>query len=451
MISMHLQQAADSVKGRLQGKDSIFSGCSTDTRQLQQGELFIALRGEHFDGHAFLDQAIASGACAAMVEHVPDQPLPVIVVDDCRKAMSDLAHSWRQQFEIPVVAITGSNGKTTVKEMLAAILRQLGPVLSTRGNLNNDIGVPLTLFGRDLDHRYAVIEMGANHPGEIDGLTRTAEPHVALITQCAPAHLEGFGSVDGVARAKAEIYNGLVENGVAIINLDDTYAGQWRQATAHLRQITFGLDSNADVRAINVQPDHSTACYSFELVSAGDSTRISLALPGQHNVQNALAAAACAIALEVDAEYIKQGLEEFGGVPGRLQIKPGIAGSRILDDTYNANPGSLRAAIDVLKSLHGRHWLVLGDMGELGPDTEQLHQEMGELARSVGIERLYGLGPISIAAVTGFGEGARHFESISSLVTALKADVDADVALLVKGSRAMQMEQVASALSREDS
>lgn len=449
MISMALHQAADSVHGQLQGNDAIFSGCSTDTRTLQKGELFIALRGERFDGHTFIDQAIESGACAAMVEAGPEQSLPVIVVDDCRRAMNDLAHYWRQQFKIPVVAITGSNGKTTVKDLVTAILSGLGPVLSTRGNLNNDIGVPLTLFGLGPQHRFAVIEMGANHPGEIDNLSHTAVPDVAVITQCGPAHLQGFGSMQGIAAAKSEIYNGVGENGVAIINLDDEFATYWIDKTKHLGQITFGMTEAADVHAEDVQLDSNNACYSFQLKTASDSIQVSLGLPGKHNLHNALAAAACALALEVDLPKVKHGLESFTGVPGRLQMKPGTGGCRILDDSYNANPGSLRAAIDVLTALNGRRWLVLGDMGELGPDSIRIHFETGELARASGVERLYGIGPLSAAAVDGFGSGARHFENMDSLINTLRNDLSPEVAILIKGSRAMQMEQVVAALSVE--
>jgi UDP-N-acetylmuramoyl-tripeptide--D-alanyl-D-alanine ligase len=450
MIHMNLRQAALHVDGHMHGEDVLFNGCSTDSRSLQVGELFIALTGERFDGHDFIGQAVAAGASAAMVEDLPAADLPVIVVDDCRQAMNDLARAWRQQFDIPVVAITGSNGKTTVKEMVAAILSRQGAVLSTRGNLNNDIGVPLTLFGLDREHHYAVVEMGANHPGEIEILSHTAVPDVAVITQCAPAHLEGFGTVAGVAAAKAEIYGGLQSGGTAVINLDDDFAKYWLSKTRHLRQITFGLNPRAAVMARAVSLDTNSGCPAFYLCHENGEIKIVLATPGQHNLRNALAAAACALALGFELADIKQGLERFTGVSGRLQMKAGIGDSRVLDDTYNANPGSLRAGIELLTSLGGRHWLVLGDMGELGSESRELHYEMGESAREAGVERLYALGPLSRETVAGFGEGARHFEDHDSLIHCLKQDMQADVTVLVKGSRAMKMEQVVVAISREE-
>lgn len=451
MISMHLQQAAASINGYLQGEDAIFSGCSTDTRQIKQNQLFIALRGENFDGHDYITDAIEKGACAAMVEEATTDQLPILVVDDCRRAMNDLAHYWRQQFGIPVVAITGSNGKTTVKEMVAAILSQTGPVLSTQGNLNNDIGVPLTLFGLNVEHQFAVIEMGANHAGEIDLLTHTADPDVAVITQCAPAHLEGFGSIQGVAEAKSEIYNGLGENGTAIINVDDDYADYWMNKTNMLHQITFGFSDRANVRASEVSLNQDNAAYSFLLAAYQKQVQLNLSIPGKHNVQNALAAAACALALNVDMQMIKQGLESFTGVPGRLQIKSGLGKCRILDDTYNANPRSLEAGIDVLTGFDNQLWLVLGDMGELGRDSAELHRQMGEHARAAGIHRLFGYGTLAREAVQAFGQGAQYFENSENLIQSLMSDLNGDIAILVKGSRAMQMEKIVQALSGEES
>ena len=417
MIHMNLRQAAMHVEGQLHGDDVLFEGCSTDSRSLRAGELFIALTGERFDGHDFISQAVAAGASAAMVENLPAEDRPVIVVDDCRRAMNDLARAWRQQFDIPVVAITGCNGKT--------------------------------LFGLDREHRYAVVEMGANHPGEIEILSHTAAPDVAVITQCAPAHLEGFGTVAGVAAAKAEIYGGLQSGGAAIINLDDDFANYWLNKTRHQRQISFGLNPRAAVMARAVSLDRNSGCAAFHLRHENDETEIVLATPGQHNLRNALAAAACALALDIELADIKTELERFTGVPGRLQVKAGIGDSRVLDDTYNANPGSLRAGIEVLTGLDGRHWLVLGDMGELGSESRALHYEMGESAREAGVERLYALGPLSRETVAGFGEGARHFEDHDSLIHCLQQEMQADVTVLVKGSRAMKMERVVAAISRE--
>lgn len=450
MIRMNLNQAATHVNGQLHGEDVLFTGCSTDSRSISSGELFIALTGERFDGHAFIGKALAAGASAAMVESIPEEDLPVVVVDNCRRAMNDLARAWRQLFDIPVVAITGSNGKTTVKEMVTAILSRRGKVLSTRGNLNNDIGVPLTLFGLGGEHRYAVVEMGANHAGEIDALSHTACPDVAVITQCAPAHLEGFGSVAGVAAAKSEIYAGLNSDGIAVINRDDDFADYWLKKTGHLRQMTFGLDSRADVTAKDITIDQESGCPRFTLCHDGALTEISLSAPGEHNLRNALAAAACVLALDFNDNDLKCGLESFHGVPGRLQIREGTTGSRIIDDTYNANPGSLRAGIKVLMTLPGRHWLVLGDMGELGEEAGELHRDMGEFAREAGIERLYAVGDLCREAVAGFGEGARHYPDHDRLIAGLQSALAANVIVLVKGSRSMHMEQVVDAISREE-
>ncbi len=446
MISMHLQQAASSMQGYLYGQDAIFSGCSTDTRSLRKNELFVALRGENFDGHRFVDQAFASGACGVVVEQQVDEQAPAIVVKNSRKALSDLAHYWRQQFGIPLVAVTGSNGKTTVKEMISHILRQSGEVLSTQGNLNNDIGVPLTLFRLQPGHQYAVIEMGANHAGEIDLLSHTAKPDVAVITQCAPAHLEGFGSIEGVARAKAEIFHGLSDNGVAVVNADDDYAGFWLEETRQFRQITFAQQTAATVSATGQTLDSTSGCYSFDLNIDTESLPVSLQCVGRHNVQNSLAAAACAFALDIKPETIQQGLHTFTGVPGRLQQLAGLKNTRILDDTYNANPGSLRAAISVLCSFSGEHWLVLGDMGELGSGGQQIHAEMGELARQAGISKLFAIGELAQAAVEAFGRGAEHHPDHASLLQSLKSGLDEQVTVLVKGSRTMQMEKVVNEL-----
>ena len=451
MIKMMLSEAAIPAEAELTGEDVRFSGCSTDSREIQPGQMFIALRGERFDGHAFLNQARKAGACAALVERASGvDGMPLLVVDDSRKAMGRLARYWRGEFELPLIALTGSNGKTTVKEMLASILGLEAPVLSTRGNLNNDIGVPLTLFQLGREHRYAVIEMGANHPGEIAWLSDLARPTVALITQCAPAHLRGFGSIEGVARAKAEIFDGLLENGTAIINADDHYAAFWRKTAVTRRQLSFGIENKADVFATEIIFNTEKNSTDFLLHLPDFSAGISLPLPGIHNVLNALAAAACCIAVGVGGEVIKQGLEGISPVKGRMQVKFIKPGVRLFDDTYNANPTSLRAALQVLVQYPGRHWLVLGDMGELGEAEKELHREAGEAARKFGIDRLYAIGELSSHAVQGFGEGAQHFSRIEDLVNALKDDLSEGITILVKGSRAMAMERVINGLSGEN-
>jgi UDP-N-acetylmuramoyl-tripeptide--D-alanyl-D-alanine ligase len=444
---MQLREAATVMKGELEGADRAFRGCSTDSRTIKSGELFIALRGERFDGHEFLAAAAGAGAGGALVDrNVPAAALPLIRVDDTLAAMGRLAADWRGRFRAPLLAITGSNGKTTVKEMLAAILARRAPVLATRGNLNNEIGVPLTLFGLGAEHRFAVLEMGANHPGEIRRLTNIARPDVAVITQCAPAHLEGFGSVEGVARAKAEIYEGLAAGGAAILNADDAYCALWRDLGAARRQISFGLSAPADVTAEDIAP-LAGGGFGFRLRTPRGGIGVQLPLPGRHNVVNALAAAACCEAIDTPLADVAAGLGDVHPVKGRLERKPGVASATILDDTYNANPASLRAALDVLSGMPGRHWLVLGDMGELGEAAPALHRGAGELARETGAERLFALGALSSEAVAGFGAGAYHYGSVADLVEAVKRDLRPDVVVLVKGSRAMQMERVVDALA----
>ena len=442
MIIMNLSRAANSLGATFQGKNVDFKGCSTDSRTLAQNELFIAIKGIHFDGHDFLNSAKERGAAAAMVERDCPSELPLLKVADTKHAMGKLAGLWRSEFDIPLIAITGSNGKTTVKEMLVSILRRVAPVLATRGNLNNDIGVPLTLFGLGDEHAYAVIEMGANHPGEIAWLSNMARPTIALITQCAPAHLEGFGSVDGVAHAKAEIYEGIDEHGCAIINADDDYAEFWQSKISNIRQLRFGINKPADVFAQSIQQSTVTGQSSFILQTPAGATSITLPLPGLHNVMNALAAATCALALDFDLEIIKLGLEEIRPVKGRLEIKMGLNNSRIIDDTYNANPASLNAALDVLNHFNGQHWLVLGDMGELGINEEEMHRQAGIAARDSGVSKLFATGSLSCYAVDKFGDGGEYFTSIDELIERLQTTISHNVTVLVKGSRAMHMEQV---------
>jgi UDP-N-acetylmuramoyl-tripeptide--D-alanyl-D-alanine ligase len=445
---MRLALAAREIGGALQGEDAPFRGCSTDSRTLEPGALFFALRGANFDGHDYLAAASRRGAAGAVVERVPaGTPLPVIAVADSRLALGCLSGAWRRLFSIPFVAVTGSNGKTTVKEMLAAIFSRLAPTLSTTGNLNNDIGVPLTLFRLGSEHRYGVIELGANHPGEIASLVALVEPDVAVITQCAPAHLEGFASVEGVARAKAEIFDGLPAAGTAVINNDDDHAPLWRAGCAGRRQLSFGLRPGADVTATQVRTGSDGT--HFLLNSGGALHPIALALPGLHNVMNALAAAACAIALGIEPGPIAAGLETVRAVKGRLQLKHGQNGARVIDDTYNANPASLDAALAVLAASPGRHWLALGDMGELGESGPELHARAGSGARNAGVERLFALGDLCRRAVEAFGPGASHFPSAEALSASLRPALAPDVTVLVKGSRAMAMERVVAAITEE--
>lgn len=468
---MLLSQAAQALNGRMVGEDVRFAAVSSDSRKLTQGDLFVALRGENFDGYEFIAQAAQAGAAASMVnadsykEHPsvlsPDgttshltspaknagqvigYQFSVLVVEDTRLALGQLAAYWRRQFDIPLVAITGSNGKTTVKEMLACILNEAAgrsdAVLATKGNLNNDIGMPLTLLRLNSAHRYAVIEMGMNHLGEIDYLTRIAEPDVALINNASGAHLEGLGSVKAVAQAKGEIFAGLKPHGTAVINADDGYAPLWRELAGVNQLLEFGLNPNADVCG-TWHPNG----YGLHLEVAAPQGKfvVDLQVPGMHNARNALAATAAAIALNVPLEKIAAGLERFSGVAGRLQRKAARHGAALIDDTYNANPASLRAAISVLAQAGGKRVLVLGDMGELGGDAAVFHAEIGSEARRAGIEKLYALGTLSHYAVSEFGSGARHFERIEDLQNALEKELDQNTTVLVKGSRFMKMERV---------
>lgn len=446
---MRMSQLAQVLDGRLQGGDAEFHAVSTDSRSIQAGDLFVALHGENFDGSQFVGVAAQGGAVAALVnsdratKFDNEAGIPVLLVEDTRLALGKLAAYWRTRFTIPVVGVTGSNGKTTVKEMLASILREAAgsadAVLATQGNLNNDIGMPLTLLKLRSTHQYAVIEMGMNHAGEIDYLTRLARPDVVLINNAASAHLAGLGSLEGVARAKGEIFAGLCTGGVAVINGDDAHAPLWRELARPHRVMEFGLDHQPDVRA--QWHARNFGAHMSVTTPQGDFTA-DLQVPGAHNVRNALAATAAACALQVPLAAIRAGLERFGGVAGRLQRKAALHGATLIDDTYNANPASLRAALKVLIQAKGKKLLVLGDMGELGADAAQLHAEIGSEARSLGVDKLFALGDLSNYAVEEFGNGARHFERIEDLFAALEQELNENSTVLVKGSRFMKMERV---------
>lgn len=442
---MSLASLAEILKAPLVGADARFGGVSTDTRSLARDDLFVALTGPNFDGHHFISNAVAANCAGALLARDVEMPLSYVKVADTRLALGHLAAFWRNQFTMPVLALTGSNGKTTVKEMIGTIMKETGAGCVTRGNLNNDIGVPLTLLRLRADDRYAVIEMGMNHAGEIEYLTRMARPTIALITNAAEAHLAGLGSVEAVARAKGEIFSGLAENGTAIINADDRFSGLWRSLAVPRKCLTFGLENPADVSG------------RYESDSVGSALRIQtpfgdidMQLPvlGKHNVMNALAASAAAITAGASLMNVKRGLEKLKAVAGRLEIKPGIAGARVIDDTYNANPASVAAGLQVLKDLRGERVLVLGDMAELGDAAGDIHARVGELARTVGVERLYGLGELASVAVNRFGQGAKHFADAAALTEALRDCMHADMTVLVKGSRVMQMERVVAGIVR---
>lgn len=438
MMTWPLSEIARRVGGQLKGPDAVAEGVSTDTRALEHGRLFVALTGPSHDGHAFVDDTMP--AAGVMVARVLPTRLGQVVVDDTRLALGRLARAWRERLPLTVIALTGSNGKTTVKEMLAAIARESGATLATRGNLNNDIGVPLTLLEMSPDHRYAVVEMGANHAGEIAYLTGLARPAVAIITNAAPAHLEGFGSLEGVARAKGEVFLGLGGEGVAVINADDAFADYWRALNEHRRVISFGLDRPADVSGVWTAPDDL-------LIRLGNAEqRLTLSFAGRHNAMNALAAAAGALAAGIPEAAILRGLACVRPVSGRLTPRPGLAGSLLLDDSYNANPASTLAALEVLAHRRGERCLVLGDMAELGGDAHALHAQVGRRARELGIERLFATGPLSIHAAEAFGGGAEHFTDCSALIDALRPLLHPEMTVLVKGSRSQRMERVVQAL-----
>jgi UDP-N-acetylmuramoyl-tripeptide--D-alanyl-D-alanine ligase len=440
---MPMHEAAEALGARWAGEDVMLQGVSTDTRTLQPGQLFVALRGPHFDGHDYLAEAKAKGAAACMVEKPVANNCPTLIVSDTRLALGKLARAWRRRFAIPLLAVTGSNGKTTVKEMLASILAKQGDTLATQGNLNNDIGLPLTLFGLDARHASAVVEMGANHAGEIAYLTRLAEPTVAIITNAASAHLEGFGSLEGVAKAKGEIFQGLGDNGTAIINADDRFAPLWCELAKNSSQLTFGLHQSADVSARWQAGDRG---IEIQVTTPGGELHFELALLGEHNVMNALAAIAAAQAIDMPLTAIKAGLQRMQPVPGRLQLKQGFNGSRVIDDTYNANPASLAAAIQVLAGFAGKRILVLGDMGELGEDAHTLHAEAGRAAKAGGINVLYTVGAMAKAASQTFEDGAQHFDDQASAIAVLQTELTSNVTVLLKGSRLSHMERIVDAL-----
>lgn len=450
MSLFRLSQAAHWLSAELWGPDAEIGSVGTDSRRARPGQLFVALRGPHFDGHAFAAQAAEGGAAALLVSRELAVDLPQVRVPDTRVALGRLAGAWRDRLPARVVAVTGSNGKTTTKEMLAAGLARLGRVAATRGNLNNDIGLPLTLLSaRDED--FLVLEMGANHPGEIAALTRLGRPDVALITHAGRAHLEGFGSLEGVARAKGEIFEGLAPDGCGVLNADDPWVGLWRELVGPRRQIAFGLNPPADFHAeapagaLTFGPEGFRCRY--EVVTPRGPMTLELALPGRHNLRNALAALAVAEALGLDLPAFAEGLATLGPVPGRLQPRAGRGGARLIDDTYNANPDSVGAALEVLGALPGRRWLLLGDLGELGPGAAELHRELGLRAREAGVARLWAVGTLSREAVEVFGTEGRHFPDQEALVAALEGLLGEEDVVLIKGSRAAAMERVVQALA----
>ena len=443
MIAMTLREAATVLQSTVIGSDAPFRGVSTDSRTVGADELFVALKGENFDGHAFVAKARERGAVAAIVSKKLDDPISQIVVDDTTLALGQLAQAWRRWFSLPVLALTGSNGKTTVKEMLRAILvahtGDASVVLATEGNLNNAIGVPQMMFRLDAVHRYAVFEMGMNHLGEIDYLTRLAEPDVGLIIMAGTAHIGELGSREAIAQAKGEIISALPPHGIAVINMHDRYGSYWRGLVGERRVIGFGI----------AEEDEVVGEFSAEALTirhAGESITVHLHVVGEHNQRNALAAAAGALALGVPLQTVREGLEEFEGVPGRLRAYSGHKGATIIDDTYNANPDSVRAAIDVLAQRPGRRYLVLGDMGELGVEAGAMHAQIGTYARNASLDGTFALGTLTENTVMELGSSGWHFDSVDELADEIDTHLAPDVTVLVKGSRFMKMERVVEKL-----
>jgi len=439
-----LARAAASMKGVLHGNDRQFTGVSTDTRSLREDELFFALEGPNFDGRDYVSKARKRGAAGAVVKRKTDTSLPQITVDDTRLALGRLAAAWREELAATIVGVTGSNGKTTVKELIKACLQQQGPTFATRGNFNNDIGMPLMLVRIQPKHRFAVLEMGANHAGEIAYLSSLAKPAIAVITNAAAAHLEGFGSIEGVAQAKGEILQGLGRDGISVLNADDDYFSYWASQVGDGQVVSFGLGAGPDVRAVDIETGVDGSRFKLQL--PGAEQVIALPLIGTHNVRNACAAAAVAHVCGVAPGEIRTALESVVPVSGRLQPLRGRNGATLFDDTYNANPLSVVAAAEFLASLQGDNWLVLGDMKELGDDAAGMHRAVGEAARDCGIDRLFVIGELSRNSVEGFGEHGSWYGSADALIDDLSTALSSSVNVLVKGSRSMRMEIIVEAL-----
>ena len=448
-MMMRLSEVAQALGVQLRGADVAFDAVCTDSRTIRRGDLFIALKGERFDANAFVAQAASAGAAAAVVGRASDAAIPQLVVGDTLDALAKLGRHWRSRFELPLIALTGSNGKTTVKEMLASILRaQAGEdgVLATRGNLNNHIGVPLMLLELRERHRYAAIEMGMNHPGEIAQLAAIGRPTVALVNNAQREHMEFMSSIEAVAQENAAVFAALPADGTAVVNADDAQAGYFRAAAGTRRVVDFGIEQAAAVSGGYVLKDLSS---EIKLRTPAGEASAMLAIPGLHNVRNALAACACAHAVGIAPAVMREGLNNFRPYNGRLQVKRATSGATVIDDSYNANPDSVRAAIDVLAKCPPPTVLVLGDMGEVGDHAEEFHREVGAYARSRNVSSLCAFGEKTRGAVAAFGAAASHAQSVEQLLERVKACATPQATLLVKGSRFMRMERVVQALTGE--
>jgi UDP-N-acetylmuramoyl-tripeptide--D-alanyl-D-alanine ligase len=448
---MDLATATRAVGGRRVGGNPTFRRVTTDTRALEPGDLFVALRGERHDGHAFVGQALAAGAVAAMVAEpaAPGLSGDLVVVDDTQQALGRLARAWRERFDLPLAVVVGSNGKTTVKEMVAAALSAhfgASAVLATAGNLNNAIGLPLTLLRLREGHRAAVVELGMNHRGETAELAAIAQPTVAIVNNAQREHQEFMKSVDEVAAEHADAVLALRRDGVAVVNVDDPRASVWREAAlrAGARVVGFGTGPDAQVRG---EVELAATGSTLSVATPAGPVRVALSVPGRPMAQNALGAAAAALAMGASLDAIRRGLESFRAVPGRLAVRGAVTGAAVIDDSYNANPDSVRAAIDVLARAASPRILALGDMGEVGAGGPAFHREVGTYARAAGIDRLYTAGAQAALAADAFGAGACRFADAESLAAALVPEAVAGTTVLVKGSRFMRMERVVDALT----
>ncbi|MEM8547151.1 MAG: UDP-N-acetylmuramoyl-tripeptide--D-alanyl-D-alanine ligase [Pseudomonadota bacterium] len=423
------------------------SGVSTDTRTLQPGSVFVGLNGERYRGADFVAAAASAGAAAAVTDSPADVALPQLQVADPLTALQKLAKHWRSTVAPVVVGITGSNGKTTMRSMVAACLG--AHTHATEGNLNNHIGVPLTLLRLSVTHRFAVVEMGANHIGEIAALTSLARPDIGIVTNAGPAHLEGFGSLDGVAAGKGEMFAALDARGVAVMNRDDPYYPAWCEMAGAAAPLTFGAHDAADVRFSHVIEGNESQGVSLALTYSGQTWPVTLQLSGAHNAANAAGAAACALAAGIAMEDIVARLATVIAEPGRQRRRRGAHGGLVIDDSYNANPASMLAAARTVAATGERGWMVIGDMGELGAEAPALHAALGRDIRAAGVERLFCLGALSQHAAQGFGHGAQHFDSLEVLIETLTHALLPEIAVLIKGSRSMRMERVTAALAVE--
>jgi UDP-N-acetylmuramoyl-tripeptide--D-alanyl-D-alanine ligase len=442
---MYLTEIAKLLQGKLTGNNKEVSSYSTDTRSLQPEQLFIAIKGEQFDGHDFLHMACDRKAAGAIISQPLTLPIPTILVGDTRLALGQLAHYHRSFYDLAIIALTGSCGKTTTKTLIANILSKMAPTLAPEKSFNNDIGVPLTLLQLNKRHKYAVIEMGANHPKEIAYLSQLTRQNVALITNVAPAHLEGFGTIDGVAKAKGEIYESLPIDGTAILNADEPFRDYWQAHLVAKQTFTFGIHNAADVTAKNIVLDE-VGTASFDLIYPAGEMRVQLPLLGHHNVMNALAAVAATYVVGASAKAIQKGLAQASPVAKRLVRYQGLGGATIIDDSYNANPLSVRAALNILAHAKGERIFVFADMAELGDQEHDFHRKVGETAKDLGIDKLYAYGKLSQLTVAAFGEQGRHFENHASLIATLKQVLHANMVVLIKGSRPARMETIVEAI-----